>query len=78
MIPLAGCLGAVSAGWASDVFFGRRRAPVCVVMLVGLAATCWAMTLVPQGAWPEATVLLGLAGFLIYGPDVLMGRRGDG
>jgi OPA family sugar phosphate sensor protein UhpC-like MFS transporter len=72
MIPLAGCLGAVSAGWASDVFFGKRRAPVCVVMLVGLAATCWAMTLVPQGDWLEASVLLGLAGFMIYGPDVLI------
>ena len=72
MIPLAGCVGAVSAGWASDVFFGKRRAPVCVVMLMGLAATCWALTLVPQGGWPEATVLLSLAGFFIYGPDVLI------
>lgn len=73
LIPLAGCLGAVSAGWVSDTFFGKRRAPVCVVMLLGLAATCWAMTLVPRGDWPAATVLLGLAGFLIYGPDVLIG-----
>jgi sugar phosphate permease len=72
IIPLAGCLGALSAGWASDVFFGKRRVPVCVVMLAGLAATCWAMTLVPQGGWAAATVLLGLAGFLIYGPDVLI------
>jgi MFS transporter, OPA family, glycerol-3-phosphate transporter len=72
VIPLAGCLGAVSAGWASDVFFGKRRTPVCVLMLVGLAATCWAMTLVPKGGWMVATILLGLAGFLIYGPDVLI------
>lgn len=72
MIPLAGSLGAVSAGWASDALFGRRRAPVCVVMLLGVAATCWAMTLVPQGDWLAATALLGLAGFMIYGPDVLV------
>lgn len=72
VIPLAGSLGAISAGWASDVFFGKRRAPVCVVMLLGVAATCWAMTLVPQGGWPAATALLGLAGFMIYGPDVLV------
>jgi len=72
IIPLAGCLGAVSAGWASDALFGRRRVPVCVAMLVGLAATCWGMTLVPQGDWRTATILLGLAGFLIYGPDVLI------
>ena len=72
IIPLAGCLGAVSAGWASDRFFGKRRVPVCVFMLAGLAVTCWAMTLVPQGDWRAATLLLGLAGFLIYGPDVLI------
>jgi sugar phosphate permease len=30
------------------------------------------MTLVPQGDWLAATALLGLAGFMIYGPDVLV------
>src|SRR5437588_5736295 len=30
MIPLAGSVGALSAGWASDKLFGKRRAPVCV------------------------------------------------
>ena len=72
MIPLVGSLGAVSAGWASDTLFGRRRAPVCVIMMLGLAVVCAAMTLIPQGNWVAATVLLGLAGFMIYGPDMLM------
>jgi sugar phosphate permease len=30
------------------------------------------MTLIPQGNWVAATLLLGLAGFMIYGPDMLM------
>jgi OPA family sugar phosphate sensor protein UhpC-like MFS transporter len=72
MIPLAGSLGALSAGWASDKLFGKRRAPVCIVMMLGLAGVCGAMTLVPPGRWVAATALLGLAGFMIYGPDVLM------
>ena len=72
MIPLCGALGALSAGWASDMIFGKRRAPVCVIMLLGLAATCASMTFVPPGNWRAATALLGLAGFWIYGPDVLM------
>lgn len=72
MIPLVGSLGAMSAGWASDKVFGKRRAPVCVIMMLGLAVVCAAMTLVPHGHWGAATVLLGLAGFMIYGPDVLM------
>jgi sugar phosphate permease len=72
VIPLVGALGAVGAGWLSDTVFGKRRAPVCALMLIGLAGVCAAFTLIPQGRWGVATVLLGLAGFLIYGPDMLM------
>jgi sugar phosphate permease len=71
-IPLVGSLGAVGAGWASDHWFGRRRAPVCALMLCGLAALCAGFVYVPQGWWMLATGWLGLAGFLLYGPDMLM------
>jgi sugar phosphate permease len=71
-IPLIGSLGAVTAGWASDNLFGKRRAPVCAIMLLGLAVVCAGFTYIPQGHWITATAILGLAGFLIYGPDMLM------
>jgi OPA family glycerol-3-phosphate transporter-like MFS transporter len=71
-IPLIGSLGAIAAGWASDNWFGKRRAPVCAIMQLGLAVVCVVFTLVPRGDWILATALLGLAGFLIYGPDMLM------
>jgi sugar phosphate permease len=71
-IPLIGSLGAVSAGWASDHLFGRRRAPVCVIMMLGLSLVCGGFTFIPQGDWILATAILGVAGFLIYGPDMLM------
>jgi sugar phosphate permease len=44
---------------------------MCAVMLSLLALTCVGFTLVPRGEWVLATGLLGLAGFLIYGPDML-------
>jgi OPA family sugar phosphate sensor protein UhpC-like MFS transporter len=71
-IPLIGSLGAISSGWISDNWFGRRRAPVCALMLVGLAGACATFTFIPQGQWVWATLVLGLAGFMIYGPDMLM------
>jgi sugar phosphate permease len=72
MVPLVGSLGALWAGWASDVWFGKRRVPVCVIMLLGLSLVCGGMTAIPQGSWVAATVMLGLAGFMIYGPDMLI------
>ncbi len=71
-LPLIGALGAMSAGWISDTVFGKRRAPVCAIALGLLALLCVAFVQVPQGNWQLATVMLGVAGFLIYGPDMLM------
>jgi sugar phosphate permease len=71
-LPLIGAVGAVSSGWASDTLFGKRRAPLCAIMLFGLAVVCVAFVQVPAGEWVLATAMLGLAGFLIYGPDMLM------
>lgn len=71
-LPLIGSVGAVSAGHISDTLFGKRRAPVCAVMLFALAALCVVFVQIPAGEWVVATALLGVAGFLIYGPDMLM------
>src|SRR5258708_13968413 len=63
-IPLVGSLGALTAGWASDTLFGKRRAPVCMIMLFGLSAVCALMTMLPAGDLQPATLLLGLARFI--------------
>ena len=63
MIPLVGSLGALSAGWASDTLFGRRRAPVCVIMMLGLAMVCGAMTLGPARRLGGGHGVAGIRGF---------------
>jgi MFS transporter, OPA family, glycerol-3-phosphate transporter len=70
--PLIGSLGAISSGWVSDRFFGSRRAPVCTVMLAILAGICLLFIPVEQGDWITATIVLAVAGFMIYGPDAIL------
>jgi OPA family glycerol-3-phosphate transporter-like MFS transporter len=72
LIPLIGSLGAISAGWASDTLFHKRRAPVCAIMLFGLAIVCSIFVFIPSNHYLFAALMLALAGFLIYGPDMLM------
>lgn len=71
-LPLIGSVGAVLAGWMSDTLFKGRRAPLVAIMLFLLAVLCVVFPFVPKGDWVLATALLGLAGFLIYGPDMLL------
>ena len=71
-LPLIGAGGAVAAGWASDALFRGRRAPLSALMLFALSAVCVVFSTVPRGEPLLAMALFGLAGFLIYGPDMLM------
>ncbi len=71
-LPLIGAVGAVAAGWASDALFHGRRAPLAAVMLFALSIVCVVFAYVPAGQPVLAMALLGLAGLLIYGPDMLM------
>jgi OPA family glycerol-3-phosphate transporter-like MFS transporter len=71
-LPLIGSAGAVSAGKLSDTLFGGRRAPLAALMLIGLSGVCVAFAFLPAGQATLATAMLGLAGFLIYGPDMLI------
>lgn len=69
----AGLVGMLLAGWATDRFFGGRGSRVCVFCMIGasLALFLFWQLEVPL-AW-EAALLLGAAGFFIYGPQALIG-----
>ncbi len=70
--PLAGSAGAVVAGWATDRFFGGRRAPVIVLLLTMLAVLSFVFPFVPaESTWLVVTVV-ALIGFCTYGPHILM------
>jgi sugar phosphate permease len=69
---LAGFLGVIAAGWASDRLFRGSRLPVVGLMTAAtLAATIglWGVGLSSVAAF---AVLLGLVGFMAMGPDSLL------
>jgi len=72
IFPLAGSIGAFSAGWLSDRFFQSRRAPVSVLLLVILAAAILIFPHWPAELWWAGLITLAVIGFTTYGPHVLM------
>jgi MFS transporter, OPA family, glycerol-3-phosphate transporter len=69
MFALVGILGTIVASYLSDSVFKSRRAPISVIMLIGLAISLvffWKSSLV------LIPVALGLVGFMTYGPDFVV------
>lgn len=70
---VAGLFGSLLAGWLTDRYFGSRRGPVCVIYMVATTVAIVAFWKVPPGhPWLD-TCLLTAVGFLIYGPQFLVG-----
>ena len=72
VLPLGAVAGSYVAGWATDRFFGSRRAPVTCILLVMLGLLSLAYAPVAHASVPGTMVLLVCIGFCIYGPQVLL------
>lgn len=72
VIPIAGSLGAISAGWATQKYFGSRRAPIVAVMLACLGSLAWVYPKIPVDNWILGLVCLAAIGYFTYGPHVTM------
>jgi OPA family glycerol-3-phosphate transporter-like MFS transporter len=72
VFPIAGALGALTSGWATDRFFQSRRAPVIAITLglVGVLTLAYGQ-IVSLGAAPTV-VCLALIGFFLYGAQILL------
>lgn len=72
VLPAGGILGALVSGWASDRYFGGRRAPAIVAALVVLAIlTLVYRDAVALGVLPTMLCLLAV-GFVMFGAQVLL------
>ena len=73
VFPIAGALGAVFAGWATDRWFQSRRAPVAGISLVLAGVLAWVYRFaVPVNQWLLGLITLAAIGFAVFGAHVLI------
>ncbi len=70
---IAGITGMLAAGWLTDRVFGGRGARMCVICMACAGLFLFLFWKLPAVSPAIATVLLGGAGFFIYGPQALVG-----
>ena len=68
-----GIAGAVLAGWLSDKYFRGRRSLINVAYMLLLAFAVIEFWLIPPGYPVLDACALGAVGFLVYGPQMLVG-----
>ena len=71
---IAGILGTLFSGWATDHLAGGRAPRVCLFMMLGAAAFMGLFWVIPSGS-PAILFVAALsgAGFCIYGPQAMTG-----
>lgn len=74
VFEVAGCAGMLCAGYISDKFFKSRSQRVCAVEMALVAVCLIALHFLKDAGRPVIfLILLAFAGFLIYGPQALLG-----
>jgi sugar phosphate permease len=72
VLPLGGIAGAIVSGWATDRFFGGRRAPVIAILLTMLGILTLVYSYAVEKGLGFSVVILAFVGFTVYGPQVLL------
>lgn len=72
VIAIGAAAGSFVAGWATDRFYGGRRAPVACMLLLLLSVLTLVYEVVARSSATGTMFLLVVIGFCIYGPQVLL------
>jgi len=67
-----GALGAIFGGWITDRYLGGRAVRACVVYMALAGVAFFVFWKVPFQSELLTTVVLGAAGFFVYGPQCLL------
>jgi sugar phosphate permease len=72
VIAIGATAGSYLSGWATDRFFGSRRAPVICLLMVLLGTLSLAYDWTVRRSAGGTMLMLVVIGFCIYGPQVLL------
>lgn len=70
---IGGIFGSLAAGWLSDTVFNGKRGPVNVLFSLGIIFTLFALWTIPSSSVILISSLMFVVGFLIFGPQMLIG-----
>jgi MFS transporter, OPA family, sugar phosphate sensor protein UhpC len=73
MMEWGGFLGSLAAGWMSDRIFGARRGPVNILFSAGMVLSLMLFSTIASGSYWQESMVLALSGFMIFGPQMLIG-----
>ncbi|MDX9721849.1 MAG: MFS transporter [Myxococcota bacterium] len=76
VFDVAGFLGVIVAGFLSDRLFGGRRALLSLLMVMAMCAAFGIMYGFGAQSLLIFTLAMGLAGFMLFGPDSLISGTG--
>jgi len=73
IFPIAGAVGAIFAGWATDRWFQSRRAPVAGIFLFMTGIAAWGYRAIDlENQWFLGLITLAAIGFFVFGAHVLI------
>jgi OPA family sugar phosphate sensor protein UhpC-like MFS transporter len=70
---IGGIFGSLTAGWASDKIFGGRRGPICMLFSLAISVVLLLLSTTTDKLLFFDSALIFIAGFFIYGPQMLIG-----
>lgn len=73
LFEAGGFFGSLAAGWASDRLFAAKRGPVNVLFAIGMLVSTLFFWFVPGGfPWLDSCAIF-VIGFMVFGPQMLIG-----
>lgn len=73
LFEAGGFCGCLIAGWMSDRFFKAQRVPTCILFSLGILTSIFLFWITPPGYMLIDWATIFLMGFMVYGPQMLIG-----